>query len=296
MTPDSVATDRHGMISGTTRVAGVIGSPLRHSLSPAIVNAAFEALGLDWSYVAFEVAPGDVARALDAMRVLRLGGLSVTMPHKEAVAQLVDRCSPDATALDAVNCIVPDGDDLVGENTDGAGFVDAVRADLGFEFAGCRAVMLGAGGAARAVVLALAREGVADIAIVNRTPANAQRALALAGERGRVVDPAVGPAAGLADAIADATLVVNATPVGMLDDRLPLDAALLGPSHTVVDLVYHPSVTPLLGAAAERGSVVANGLGMLVWQAAHAVRLWTGCDGPVAVMTEAAASVLAQRG
>jgi shikimate dehydrogenase len=278
------------VVSGTTRVAGVIGTPVRHSLSPTIVNAAFDALGLDWSYFAFEVARGEVEAALAGMRALQLGGLSVTMPHKEEAARLVDRCSADAGALGAVNCVVLDGDSLVGENTDGPGFVDAVRSDLDFELRGCRAVMLGAGGAARAVVLALSRAGAADVAVVNRTRANAERAAALAEGVGRVVDP---PDA--STALAEATLVVNATPVGMTDGGLPLDPELLGPKHIVVDLVYHPATTPLLAAAAQRGSTVSNGLGMLVHQAAHAVRLWTGFDPPVEAMEQAARVALEAR-
>jgi shikimate dehydrogenase len=214
------------------------------------------------------------------------------MPHKEAVARLVDRRSPDADSLAAVNCVVPDGDELVGHNTDGPGFVDAVHAELGFEFDGCHAVMLGAGGAARAVVLALARAGASGIALVNRTRANGERAVALAGAVGRLVDPNGDE---LAEAVAVADLVINGTPAGMTDDRLPIDPALLTPAHTVIDLVYHPAVTPLLAAAVERGSCVANGLGMLVHQAAHAVRLWTGVDPPIDVMTRAAESALAAR-
>ena len=224
------------MIAGTTRVAGVIGMPVRHSLSPVIVNAAFDAMALDWSYFAFEVEPERIAQALDGMRALQLGGLSVTMPHKEAVAQLVDRCSADAAALRAVNCVVPDGDELLGENTDGPGFVDAVRSELEFELPGCRAVVIGAGGAARAVVLALARAGAADVAILNRTAAKAEQAAALAPSVARVSDAA---------AVADASLIVNATPVGMTDTATPIDPALLEPRHTVVDLVYHPQSTPL---------------------------------------------------
>jgi shikimate dehydrogenase len=275
------------LISGTTRVAGVIGTPIRHSLSPVIVNAAFEALALDWAYFAFEVAPDDVGAALDGMRSLGLGGLSVTMPHKERAAALVERCSADAAALGAVNCIVPVGGELVGENTDGPGFVDALAADTGFDPAGRRAVVVGAGGAARAVVLALARAGVADIAVVNRTAANGERAVGLV--------PGVGRTATASEAVPAAELVVNATPVGMTDHGLPLDAGLLGPTHTVVDLVYHPALTPLLAAAAERGSTVANGLGMLVHQAAHAVRLWTACEPPIAVMIAAAEEALGRR-
>ncbi len=195
--------------------------PVRHSLSPTIVNAAFDALGVDWSYVAFEVAPDDIEAAIDGMRTLQLGGLSVTMPHKERVAELVDRCSADAAALGAVNCVVRDGDDLIGENTDGPGFVDALEWDLSFDAVGRRAVVLGAGGAARAVVLALARAGAADVAVVNRTPSKAERAVALAGSVGRIADAT--------DAVPDADLVVNATPVGMTEDGMAIDPTLLGP-------------------------------------------------------------------
>src|SRR4051794_5137806 len=179
---------RGRVISGSTRVAGVIGMPVRHSLSPVIVNAAFEALGVDWSYVAFEVAAEDIEAALTGMRALRLGGLSVTMPHKERVAELVDGCSADAAALGAVNCVLLEGNRLVGENTDGSGFLDALHGDLGFDPEGRRAVVVGAGGAARAVVLALARAGAADVVVVNRTKAKAERAAALAGSVGRVAD------------------------------------------------------------------------------------------------------------
>jgi len=182
--------------------------------------------------------------------------------------------------LGAVNCIVRDGDDLVGENTDGPGFLDALKADLDFDPAGRRAVVLGAGGAARAVVLALARAGAVDVAVVNRTRSNAERAVALAGSAGRV--------ANAPDAVPDADLVVNATPIGMTEDGMAVDPSLLGSRHAVVDLIYHPSTTPLLAAASERGCAVANGLGMLVHQAAHAVWLWTGLDPPVDAMRRAA--------
>jgi len=275
------------VISGSTRVAGVIGSPVRHSLSPAIMNAAFDALGVDWRFFAFEVPGGGAAAALAAMRALGLGGLSVTMPHKEAVAGLVDRCSSDAEQLRAVNCVVPSGDLLVGENTDGPGFCDALRNDLDLEPAGLRVAVLGAGGAARAVVLALGRAGAAEVVVVNRTPANAERCAALAPGTGRV-----GTAAA---ALERADLVVNATSVGMGGTGLPLDPSLLQAGHAVVDLVYHPTVTPLLAAAAAKGCRTAGGLGMLVYQAVHAVRHWTGLEPPVEAMAAAARAALADR-
>jgi shikimate dehydrogenase len=270
--------------SGETRLAGVIGTPIRHSLSPAIFNAAFAAAGLDWTYVAFEVAAGDAARALDGMRALGIAGLSVTMPHKEDVAAAVDRLTPEAGALRAVNCVVPTDEGLLGANTDGAGFLDAVREELDLDVRGRRVVVLGAGGAARAIVLALAGAGAADVAVVNRTPARAEAAAALAGPAGRV--------AGV-EAVRDAEVVVNATSIGMGDGACPVDPALLKAGQVVADIVYHPSPTPLVAAATAGGLAAVNGLGMLVHQAAHAFRLWTGLDAPVDAMRSAARRGLA---
>jgi shikimate dehydrogenase len=266
------------------RLAAVIGSPVAHSLSPAIHNAAFEAAGLDWYYAAFEVAPGDCARALDGMRALGIAGLSVTTPHKDDVAALVDERSADAEALAAVNCVVllPDGR-LRGENTDGPGFVAGLRG-AGVEPAGRRCCVVGAGGAARAVVLALARAGATEVAVVNRTPAKAHAAAALGG---RVGDPAD---------IAGADVVVNATTVGMGDDGgLPFDPALLRAGKVVAELIVHPVRTPLLEAAAAAGCTTVDGVGMLVNQAAVAWSLWTGIDAPLEVMERAARLRLSQK-
>jgi shikimate dehydrogenase len=264
----------------------VIGAPIRHSLSPTIFNAAFSASDLDWVYLAFDVRPGGAGPALDAMRALDLGGLSVTMPHKDAVAELVDHCTPEAAALHAVNCVVPTGDGLVGENTDGPGFIDALRAETGFEVSGRRAVVLGAGGAARAIVLALSRAGAREVSVVNRTAERAEIAAALAGPVGRVATT---------DAIGEAELVVNATSVGMGDGQTPFDSGRLAPGQVVADIVYHPSPTPLVAAARERGIIAIDGLGMLVHQAGHAFRLWTGLDPPIGAMTAAARAALPGR-
>lgn len=272
------------MVGPTTRVAGVIGDPVRHSLSPALHNAAFRALDLDWIYLAFEVAAGDGAAAVEAMRTLGIDGLNVTMPHKADVARAVDRLSPVAERLGAVNTVVRRGGVLVGESTDGEGFVAALRQDEGFDPVGKRCLVLGAGGAARAVVLSLADAGAASVVVAGRTPEKVADAAALAGDRGRV---------GAAEEAGDADLVVNATPVGMGGDTaVPLDPELLGPGQVVVDLVYHPLVTPLVEAARARGVVAVNGLGMLIHQAALAFRLWTGEDPPLEVMSAAALQAL----
>jgi shikimate dehydrogenase len=266
---------------------------VRHSLSPALHNAAFRALDLDWVYLAFPVPPGRVAEALGGVLALGIDGLNVTMPHKEAVARALGRLSPAAAALQAVNTVVRRGGELWGENTDGAGFIDALRVDEGIDPAGRRCLVVGAGGAARAVVVALAEAGAGEIVVVNRTPARAEAAAALGGERARV---------GAAEEASDADLVVNATPLGMdvvteLDaarGALPVDAARLGPGQLVVDLVYHPPVTPLVAAARGRGAVAVNGVGMLVHQAAHAFRLWTGEDAPLEAMSAAALGEIAR--
>ena len=282
------------MISGDTRVAAVVGNPVRHSLSPTIVNAAFAATGLDWVYTAFEVANGRGADAVVAMRTLGLGGLSVTMPHKGSVHDAVDERTPVAADLGAVNCVFWRDGRLVGDNTDGAGFLDALRLDHGVDVAGRRCVLIGAGGAGRAVARALGSAGAADVAVVNRSPAPALRAAELAGEHGRV---------GHAHDAAAADLVVNATPIGMGgtpgDPRdggpLPLDPASLRAGQVVVDLIYHPDTTPLLAAAAARGATAVNGLGMLVHQAAHAFVRWTGETAPIEAMVDATRRELARR-
>ncbi|MGZ4694309.1 MAG: shikimate dehydrogenase [Acidimicrobiales bacterium] len=273
-------------LSGATRLAAVIGDPIRHSRSPAIFNAAFAATGLDWAYLAFEVSEGRAGGALDAMRVLGIEGLSVTMPHKTDVARLVDECSPHAARLGAVNCVARHGERLVGHNTDGAGFVASLAADGGFEPAGRRCVVLGGGGAARAVVLALAEADAAEVLVVNRSPDKAQAAAALAGPAGSVA-----PVDELARHLASADLLVNATSVGMDSTSSPVDddsLAALAEGALVADLIYLPAVTPLLAAARARGIRTLNGLGMLVHQAAEAFELWTGLVAPVAEMRRAA--------
>lgn len=274
---------------GATRVAAVIGSPIDHSLSPVLHNAAFAAAGLDWVFVALEVAAGAGHAAIDAMRVLGIEGLSVTMPHKSDVVVALDRVSPAAAALDSVNCIVRDGDELVGYSTDGAGFVDSLHAE-GREVAGRSFGVIGAGGAARSLVDSLARGGAREIVVVNRTPDRADRAVALAPGIARRAD---------ARALGDVEVVVNATSVGMsgggAEAELPLDPGRLSSGQLAVDLVYEPLDTPFLLAARERGLDVMGGLGMLIHQAGHAFRLWTGTDAPLDAMAAAGAAELARR-
>jgi shikimate dehydrogenase len=267
------------------RVAAVIGHPVEHSLSPVLHNAAFAAAGLDWSYVAFDVAPGAARAALDAMRVLGIAGLSVTMPHKEDVAGAVDRLAPAAAALRSANTVVREQDGcLVGHSTDGDGFVASLAA-AGVTVGGRAVAVIGAGGAARSVVDALGRAGTREIVVVNRTAARAEEAAALSG---------VGRVGTFADVRA-ADVVVNATSVGMGTPEVPFDPALLRAGQVVADLVYHPLETALLAAARAAGCAVVDGLGMLVHQAVLQQELWTGRRPDPAVMRAAADAELTRR-
>jgi shikimate dehydrogenase len=268
-------------------VVGVIGDPVTHSLSPTLHNAAFEALGLDWVYVAFPVPRGRGADAVAAVSALGLAGLNVTMPHKEDVAGACDELSVDAAALRSVNTVVarPDGRTF-GDSTDGPGFLDALR-DEAIDVGGKPVLVLGAGGAARAVVLALGRAG-ATVTVAARRPDAAGSAAALAPGATAVplgaADPSTFP------------VVVNATPLGMSGgDPLPVDPAALHGGQMVVDLVYHPADTPLLTAARARGAMAVNGLGMLLHQAARSFTLWTGEPAPLDAMRSAVTAALASR-
>ena len=274
-------------LSGHTRVVGVIGDPVLHSLSPTLHNAAFETLGLDWVYVAFPVPRGRGADAVAAVPALGLAGLNVTMPHKEEVAGACDELTDDAAALRSVNTVValPDGRTL-GDSTDGPGFLDAL-ADEAIVVDGRPVLVLGAGGAARAVVLALGRAGAA-VTVAARRPDAAEAAAALAPGAGAVPIGAVDPSA--------FAVVVNATPLGMSGgDPLPVGSESLHSGQAVVDLVYHPADTPLLTAARAQGATAVNGLGMLLHQAARSFTRWTGQPAPLDAMRAAVTTALATR-
>ena len=223
------------MPSGATRVAAVVGTPIRHSLSPAIFNAAFTASGLDWTFVAFDVGVEDAAAALAGARALGIGGMSVTMPLKSVLVGLVDRPSEVAVRLGAVNSILVGEDGTAADNFDGAGLLDALAADADVDVAGRRCVVLGAGGAARAVVLALAGAGAADIAVVNRSPARAATAASLGGAVGRV---------GAGSDVADGDVVINATSIGMEGRTARVPARSIRPCCVPVRWSSISSITP----------------------------------------------------
>ena len=271
---------RPDAVTGATVVAGVIGDPVTHSMSPAIHNAAYRALGLDWVYVGLPVPAGRGHDAIRALPALGIAGVNVTMPHKTDAARACDVLSGDAAALGAVNTVVvrPDGS-LLGESTDGAGFLVALER-IGVEPAESRIVVLGAGGAARAIVLALGRARARVMVAARRRDAAMSAAeLATGAEAHDWSD--------FATLVARADVIVNATPIGMRGEAPPFDPGLIGPRHVVVDSVYHPAETPLLAAARARGARAENGLGMLIGQAGLAFTLFTGLDAPLEAMEAA---------
>jgi len=278
--------ERH-RIGAQTRVAGVIGWPIEHSLSPVIHNAAYEALGLDWVYVALPVAPGAAPKAIAGLAALGFAGANVTMPHKEAVAERVDSLSEDAALLRAVNTIQVSPDGLVGHNTDAPGFARFLERDAGFDPAGGHVLLFGAGGAARACALALARAGAARIAVVLREPVRAAALVATLADLETTVevvtfDEAPGT---------PANLIVNATPLGGHGEALPLPP--LDASTFAVDLLYRPVSTPLQAAVRMAGGTAFGGLGLLLHQAALAIELWTGQPAPLEAMSAAALAAIA---
>ena len=278
-------------VSARTQVVAVIGDPIGHSLSPLIHNAGFAEVGLDWICIALPVVGGGALDAARAMRTFGLRGMSVTMPHKSDIVTGMDRLSEVASTLESVNCVTLRDGALLGDNTDGAGFLEGLRTDFDLDPAGADCVVLGAGGAARAVVLALAGAGARSVRVVNRTPSRAERAAALGGPTATV---------GVVSDVAHADLVVNATPVGMGTTadgvaQLPLDPSVLHRGQVVADLVYHPAETALMLAARAAGARSANGVSMLVHQAAIAFTHWTGVPAPVSAMTAAVRSALSSR-
>jgi shikimate dehydrogenase len=269
-------------VEGTTRVVGILGDPVDHSLSPRMHNAAYAALGLDFVYVPLRATPDTIRSAVRAMRTLGIVGFNVTVPYKQDVVRLVDRLTPAAKAIGAVNTIYRDGEDIVGENTDAPGFLEALKSH-GVKPRGARVLVIGAGGSARAVLHALREGGAADVVLANRTKAKAAK---LARELGA-------SASGL-EALEDAallstrTLVVNCTPVGLKGgDFLGYTAKATPRSCAHFDLAYGRDLTPFLRLAAKAGRPTIDGRHMLVHQGAAAFRLFTGKRAPIAVMLAA---------
>jgi len=270
-------------LSGNTRLIGLFGSPVSHSLSPAIQNSLFESLALDYAYLAFDVPAGQAHAAAQAIRTLNMRGANVTMPLKRAIMPHLDALSPTAEMVGAVNVIVNEAGVLTGHVTDGEGFMLSL-AEVNVPCVGQRMVMLGAGGAAVAVAVQAAQQGVSSIAFFNQRDAFWQDAENLAAKLRQRFDCDISvfdlnDERTLAAHLKAADILVNATPVGMKDtlDRMALPhARMLHPDLVVCDLIYVPRQTRLLKEAQAIGCKTVSGIGMQLWQAMPAFQLWTG--------------------
>ncbi len=279
------------MITAKTRLVGLIGYPLEHSVSPAMHNAALEAMGLDWCYLPLPVPPRRLLEALAGLRALGFVGVNVTLPYKEAVWGHLDFLSEQARRIGAVNTLLI-GEQIAGYNTDADGFLRLLQENVPEGVAGKRALVLGAGGAARAVVYTLLREGL-EVTVLNRSVARADRLVADMQETFPAAALTARPweKATLLEELDRAGLLVHATSLGMWPQEecspLPPEAPLRS-GQVVVDLVYRPLETRLLRQARAAGAQAVGGLDMLIWQGAVALLLWSGREPPVSVMRRAA--------
>jgi len=286
------------MISGHTSIAGVIGWPVEHSLSPAIHNAWFQHVASDWVYVAFPVESVNLGAAIAGVRALGVRGLSVTMPHKEEIIQHLDDVDERASALRAVNCVGIRNNKLIGTNTDGDGCCDAIEQQAHVDLLGREVALLGAGGTARAIAAAMVRRG-AHVLVVNRSITRAHELV-------EMCNPFVSGAGGggslagsvrvaTSDQISECSVVVNATSVGMNTSETPCDVDLIDSQAVVMDAVYSPLRTTWLQAAANKGATTVDGLWMLIYQAVHQQQWWFDVSPDPAIMRAAAERELTHR-
>ena len=262
---------------------GIIGHPIGHSISPVFQQAALDSNAFDGTYQAWDVAPDDLGEFVAGLRSPGTLGINVTVPHKEAVIPFLDEADEWASTAGAVNTIVNRDGRLTGHNTDGIGFLRALREGANFEPRGRDVLVLGAGGSARGVVYALARAGAAQLFIANRTVERAERLVALAIDTGVAAEALELSSA--PSVTSEVALIVNCTSMGMLhgpdEAGTPLSVSTIPSSVLVNDLVYNPPETPLLQAASRAGASTLGGIQMLVYQGAASFEMWTGQDAPV---------------
>jgi len=277
-------------MNGRTRWLGIIGYPIQHSLSPLMHNAAIEALGLDYCYIPLAVEPRRLRSAVNALQRLGFRGFNVTIPHKQRIMAFIDRLTPEAKLIGAVNTVEIQRNRMIGHNTDGRGFLRALMEDTGRSVAGKRVLLLGAGGAASAVGFQLAREGVTTLLIANRS---SERAHGLARHlRGSSIQCSISVLPWTDKAIErgvqQSDIIINTTSVGMSPADPPLiSSSVFRSNHVVYDLIYNPPRTALLKQAEAAGATAISGLGMLVHQGALSFEIWTGRRPPVEIMREA---------
>lgn len=272
-------------IDGNTRLVGIIGSPLEHTLSPTIHNAAFDYLGLNWCYVPLPVEQGRLVQAVEGIKALRFTGVNITMPFKTEIIHMLDEVAMFAESVGAVNTILIDKGKLIGYNTDGRGFYTALVRELGYEVKGRKVLVLGAGGASRSVTVSLALAGCESIVIVNRSPERSIELSEIILKSAPDIEVSwLSPEDNYDIVVAESDVIINATPLTTFNGDLRVPVSLLNKNQLVCDLNYSLYQPPLLQEAEARGAQVLDGKGMLLYQAAAAFEIWTGLEAPVEVM------------
>lgn len=281
------------IITGHTRLTGLLGSPVSHSISPMMHNEAFSQLGLDYVYLAFDVKPEQLKSAVDGLCTLNVRGFNLTMPHKTMMCSLCDKLSPAAQISRSVNTVVNDNGVLTGHTTDGIGYMRSLK-DAGFDITGRKMTLLGAGGAATAILVQAALDGAAEISVFNNRSASFTRMEQTISELKQYSSCRIhlydySDSRILRREIAESAILTNGTSVGMsphTDASIITDSSMLRHDLIVSDVIYNPEETKLLSMAKEAGCATFNGLYMLLYQGAEAFRLWTGQEMPVEIVKE----------
>ena len=280
-------------ITGHTRLTGLLGSPIAHSISPMMHNESFRQLGLDYVYLAFDVGTDQLKIAVEGLKTLNVRGFNLTMPDKNLMCELADQLSPAAKIMGAVNTVVNDDGILTGHNTDGIGYMQAVK-DAGHNIVGKKMTLLGAGGAATAILVQAALDGVQAIDVFSIKDHFYDRALKIVDELNQKTNCKVTlnelpDDQTLAKSIRESYILVNGTSVGMkpnTDASIITDTSMFRPDLIVSDVIYNPEETKLLSLAKESGCKTFNGLYMLMYQGAEAFKIWTGKDMPIDIIKE----------
>lgn len=272
-------------ISGTTQLIGIIATPIRHSISPKMHNAAFSKLGLDYAYLAFDIDQSQLEDSVKGLKAMGARGFNVSMPYKTAIIEYLDELSPAAKLCQAVNTVVNENGKLIGHMTDGSGLIRSLQ-DEGYDIRGKKVTVIGCGGAGKAIQIQAALDGVAELSIFNRSARRGQQVVDLINKhtKCKATFYNLNDELALKEQLADSYLLINATSIGMAeleDQSFISDSTILHSGLIVCDIIYNPRKTKLLQQAEEAGCKIMNGVGMIIYQGAEAFKLWTGEDMPI---------------
>lgn len=276
-------------VTGYTKVLGIFGYPVGHTLSPLMQNAAIEALGLPYIYIPFEVSPENLESAINGIKPLDIAGVNITVPHKEKVIPFLDEITEEASLIGSVNTIENKNGRLIGHNTDSRGYIRSLREDAGFDPKGKKALIIGAGGGARGVMAGLSLNGIAEIVIANRTLEKGEALAVEFGKKFKEIKFSAHPLSSLKDPdiLSSLDLVVNTTSMGLEGKSIEIELSFT-PFHTLIsDIAYKPPLTSFLKQAQEAGRKTLDGIGMLLYQGAISFETWTSYTAPVDVMKKA---------